>query len=130
MSLLDIYSVPINRFPANTSTLNQHWNNVDPQRSSTWFGWKWELSRRTFIDVVSTLAKQHGNNIHRITSIQRRWTKVVSTLQVGWKWKLIRRILIDVVSTLTKQRRNNIKRITFIQCRWANAVSTLMFGWK
>ena len=91
--------------PANTSTLNQRWNNVDCQNSSTLiFGWKWKLSRRTFIDVVSTLTKQRWNNVDRITSIQRRWTNVVSTLKFGWKWKLNRRIFMDVVSTLTNQR--------------------------
>ena len=72
------------------------------------FGWKWTLSRRTFIDVVSTLAKQRWNIVDRITSIQRRWTNVVSTLKFGWNWKLSRHMFIDVVSTLTKQCWNNI----------------------
>ena len=99
-------------YPANTSTLI--------------FGWKWKLSRRTFIDVVSTLTKQRWNNVDRITSIQRRWTNVVSTLKFGWKWKLSRRMFIDVVSTLKKQRWNNIDRITLIPRRWSNVVSTFI----
>ena len=52
------------------------------------FGWKWKLSRRTFLYVVSTLAKQRWNNIERITLIQCRWSNVVSTFIFGWKWKL------------------------------------------
>ena len=111
--------------PANTSTLT--FNNVV---STLIFSWKWKLSRRTFIDVVSTLAKQRWSNVDRITLIQRRWTNVVSTLKFGWNWKLSRRMFIDVVSTLTKQRWNNIERITSTQCRWPNVVSTLIFGWK
>ena len=120
----------IQNFPANTSSLNQRWN-VDRQCSSTLiFGWKWKLSWRIFIDVVSTLTKQRWNNVDRITSIQRRWTNVVSTLKFGWKWKLSRRMFIDVVSTLTKQRRNSVDRIMLIQCWWPNVVSTLILGWK
>ena len=70
--------------------------------ANTWtliFGWKWKLSRRTFIDLVSTLAKQRWNNVDRITSIQRQWTNVATRLKFGWKWKLNRRMFIDVVST-------------------------------
>ena len=84
------------------------------------FGWKWKLSRRTFIDVVSTLTKQRWNNVDRITSIQRRWTNVVSTLKFGWKWKLSQCMFIDVVSILTKQRWSNVDRVTLIQCWWPN----------
>ena len=117
---------------------NQRWINVETtltvnvhQRCSTLiFGWKWKLSRRTFTDFVSTLKKQRWNNSDRITSIQRRWTNVVSTLKFGWKWKLSQRMFIDVVSTLTKQRWNNVDRVTLIQCWWPNVVSTLILGWK
>ena len=90
------------------------------------------LSRRTFIDVVSTLAKQRWSNVYRITLIQRRWTNiVVSTLKFGWNWKLSRRMFNWKLSRrmLTKQRWNNIERITSIQCRLP-VVSTLIFGWK
>ena len=101
-------------FPAITLQTHQRWNNVDRQRSSTlMFGWKWKLSRRTFIDVVSILSKQRWNNVDGITSIQRRWTNVVSTLKFGWKWKFSRHMFMDVVSTL---------RLNF--------VSTLILGWK
>ena len=68
------------------------------------FVWKWKLSRRTFIDVVSTLAKQRHNYVDKITLIRRQWTDVVSTLKRGWKWKFSQRTFIDVVSSLTKQR--------------------------
>ena len=88
------------------------------------------LSRRTFIDVVSTLVKQRWSNVYSITMIQRRWTNVDSRLKFGWNWKLSRRTFIDVVLTLTKQRWNNIERSTSVQCRWPNVVLALIFGWK
>ena len=91
---------------ANTSTLNQRWSSTFINVVSTLiFGWKWKLSRRTFIDVVSTLTKQRWNNVDRIMSIQRRWTNIVSPLKFSWKWKLSRRMFTDVVSTLT----NNVE---------------------
>ena len=122
--LLERQTLCLSSYPANTSTLNQ--------RSSTSliFGWKWKLNRRTFIDVVSTLTKQRWNNVDRITSIQRRWTNVVSPLILGWKWKLSRRMFTDVVSTLTKQRWNSVDRVTLVQCWWPNVVSALILGWK
>ena len=122
--LLERQTLCLSSYPANTSTLNQ--------RSSTSliFGWKWKLNRRTFIEVVSTLTKQRGYNVDRITSIQRRWANVVSPLKFGWKWKLIRRMFTDVVSTLTKQRWNSVDRVTLVQCWWPNVVSALILGWK
>ena len=120
-----------------TQLTHQHWINVET-RSSTFinivstliFGWQWKLSRRAFIDVVSTLAKQRWNSVDRMTLIQRRWTNVLSTLKFGWKWKLSWRLFIQVVSTLSKQHWNNVDRITSIQCCWPSVVSTLIFGWK
>ena len=79
-----------------------------------------KLKVGTFIDVVSTLAKQLWIDVDRITLIQRQWTNVVSTSKFGWKWKLSR----------TKRRWNNVERITSIQCLWPNVVSMLIFGWK
>ena len=93
--------------PANTSTLNQRWNNVNRQRSSTKMKMKMKVQQR-------------WNNVDRITSIQGRWTNVVSTLKFGWKWKLSQRMFIDVVSTLTKQRWNYVDRVTLTQCWWPN----------
>ena len=109
-------------YPGNPSTLNQRWTLI--------FGWKWKLSRRTFVDVVSTLAKQHWSNVDSITLIQCWWTIFVSTLKFGWNWNLSRRMFIDAFSTLIKQRWNNIERITSIQCRWPNVFSTFIFCWK
>ena len=88
-----------------TQKTHQRWTNVETTLIKTFvnvvsmliFGWKCKLSRRTFIDVVSTLAKQRWNNVDRITSIQRRWTKVVSKLIFRSKWKLSRRMFVDVV---------------------------------
>ena len=55
-------SIELHRFNVDKITLFQRWN----------FRLKWKLSRRMFIDVVSTLIKQRWNNIERITLIQRR----------------------------------------------------------
>ena len=71
--------------PANTSTLI--------------FGWKWKLSRRTLIEVVSTLAKQSWSNVDRITLIQCWWLNVNSTLIFGWKRKLSQSMFISLAST-------------------------------
>ena len=55
------------------STLKQRWSSAFIDVVSTLiFGWKRKLIWRTFIDVVSTLARQLWNNVDRITSIQRR----------------------------------------------------------
>ena len=85
------------------STFKQRWSSTFINVVSTlMFGWKWKLSRCAFIDVNSTLTKQHWNNVDRITSIQSRWTNVASTLKFGRKWKLSRRMFID--KTTLKQR--------------------------
>ena len=75
--------------PVNTSTLI--------------FGWKWKLSRRTFIDNVSTLTKQHWNNIDRVTLIPCWWPSVVLTLILGWKGKSSQLMFIDVEKTALEQ---------------------------
>ena len=74
-------------FPGSTSTLI--------------FGWKWKLSRRMFIDVVSTLTKQRWNNNDRITSIQRRWPSVVLTLIAVLKFEstYVHRHCFDIEKT-------------------------------
>ena len=70
----------------------------------------WINVKTTFIVNVHSWADLHlstlferWNNVDRITSIQSRWTNVVSTLKFDWKWKLSLRIFTGVVSTLTKQ---------------------------
>ena len=79
------------------STLKKCWSSTFINVASTLiFGWKWKLSRRTFIDVVLTSTKQRWNNVDRITSIQRRWLNVVSALILGWKGKLSQRMFIGV----------------------------------
>ena len=113
------------------STLKERWSSTFINVVSTLiFGWKWKLSWRTFIDVVSVLTKQRWNNVDKITSNQRRWTTVVSTLKFGWQWKLSRRMFIDVALTLTKNRWNNVYRVTLIQYWWPNVAWTLILAWK
>ena len=101
------------------------------QRSSTLFQCWCLVENESWTDVhLSTLFQRWQNNVDRIASIQRRWTKVVPSLKFGWKWKLSRRMFVDVVSALTKQRWNNVDRVTLTQCWWPNFVSTLALGWK
>ena len=59
-----------------TSIQRRRWSNVI---SKLKFDWKWKLSRRIFIDVVSTLTKQPWINVKIITSIQCWWLNVFST---------------------------------------------------
>ena len=49
--------------------------------------------------------------VDRITSIQRQWLIVISTLVVSWKWNLSQGMFISVASTMRKQHLNN-----FINC--------------
>ena len=91
------------------STLKQRWSSTSINVVSTLiFGWKWKLSRRTFIDVVSTLAKQRWNNVDRITPIQCRWTNVVSTFKFWLKMK--------VEPTYVFRRCFNVDKTTLKQC--------------
>ena len=86
------------------STLKQRWSSTFINVVSTLiFGWKWKLSRRTFIDVVSTLTKQRWNNVNRVTLVQCWWHNVVSTLILAWKGKLSQRMFIGVEKTALKQ---------------------------
>ena len=82
---------------ANTSTLNQRWNNVDRQR---WY----LVENESWADVLlSTLTKQRWNNVDRVTLIQYWWPNVVSTLVLGWKGKLSQHMFIGVEKTALKQ---------------------------
>ena len=91
-----------------TSIQRRRWSNVI---SKLKLDWKWKLSRRIFIDVVSKLAKQPWINVKIITSIQCWWLNVFSTLIFGWKGKLSQRMFIGVASTLRKQHWNKFFNI-------------------
>ena len=82
------------------STLKQRWSstfiNVD-----IWL--KMKVGPTYIYRRVSTLAKQRWNNVDRITLIQRRWTKVASTLKFGWKGKLNQHMFIGVEKTASKK---------------------------
>ena len=72
--------------PANTSTLNQRWNNVDRQRSSTLFQRWYLVENESWADVcLSTLFQCWQNNVDRFTLIQCWWPNVVSTLKTALK---------------------------------------------
>ena len=90
---------------------HQRWNKVDRQRSSTLFQHWYLVENQIWAKVHLSTLFQRWNNVDRITSIQRRWTNVVSTLKFGWKWKLSRRMFIGIASTLSKHHLNN-----FINC--------------
>ena len=81
------------------------------------------LVHRRWVDVILSTLFQHfflpnWNNVDRITSTQRRWTNVVSTLKFGFengRWA-------DVCSSTLFQRWNNVERIvsTLFCQRWNN----------
>ena len=105
-----------------TQKTHQCWTNVETTLIKTFgnvvsmliFGGKCKLSRRTFIEVVSTLAKQRWNNLDRITLIQRRWTNVVATLKFGWKWKLSLRMFVR--DNVERIRQFNVNDPMLFQC--------------
>ena len=104
-------------------SLNQRWSNVDRQRSSTLiFGWKWKLSWRTFMDVVSTLTKQHWSIVDRITSMKRRWTNLFQ------RWNLVENESWANVclSTLFQSWQNNVET-TLKELRWFNDDDPMLF---
>ena len=106
-----------------TQQTHQRWISVKKRWSPTFinvvstliFVWKWKLSRRKFINVASTLAKQRWNNVCRTMSIQCWWTKVVSMLEFGWKRSL----------TYVYRRCFNVDKTTFKQ-RWKNYVNSIL----
>ena len=104
----------IQNFPANTSSLNQRWN-VDRQCSSTLiFGWKWKLSWRIFIDVVSTLIELLRFNVDEPTLFQR-WNLVENE---SWA---------DVcLSTLFQHWQNNVETALIELC-WFNVDDPMLF---
>ena len=59
-------------YPANTSTLNQRWNNVDRQRSSTLFQ-RWNLVENESWADVHLLTFQRCQNNVETTLIELRW---------------------------------------------------------
>ena len=67
-------SLPIkNDIPANTSTLNQRWNNIDRQRSSTLFQRWYLVENESWADVnLSTLFQRWQNNVET-TLIELHW---------------------------------------------------------
>ena len=86
------------------STLKRRWLPTFINVVSTLiFGWKWKLSWRMFIDIVSTLTKQSWNYVDRVTLIQCWWPKVISTLVLGWKGKFSQCMFIGVEKTALKQ---------------------------
>ena len=88
---------------------HQRWSSAFINVVSTLiFGWK--LSRRIFIDFVSTLTKQRWNNVNRITSIQSYNVEI-------WfeSW----------ADAYLSKLQNNIESIKTIQRRYASVVSTL-----
>ena len=62
--------------PANTSTLNRRWNNVDRQASSTLFQRWYLVENESWADVhLSTLFQRWQNNVET-TLIELRWFNV------------------------------------------------------
>ena len=102
--------------PANTSTLKQRWSSTFINVVSTLiFGWTWKLSRRTFIDVVSTLTKQRWYNYVDSTSMNQRCLNV----EIWLKMK--------VEPTYVYRRCFNVDKTTLIELRWFNVNDPMLF---
>ena len=79
--------------PANTSTLNQRWNNVDRQRSSTLFQCSYLVENESWADGhLSTLFQRWQNNNETILIELRRFNvddaMLFQRLIFGWKGKV------------------------------------------
>ena len=121
MTLLNCSFKKAPQYPANTSTLNQHWNNVDRQRSSTLFqGW-YLVENESWVDVhFSTLFRRWENNVETTSIKLRRFNVDYQTFQ---RWYLIENeSWTDVcLSTLFQRCFVNVfHRITSIQRWWFN----------
>ena len=117
--------------PANTSTLNERWNNVDRQRSSTLFQRWYLVENESWADAhLSTLFQRWQNNIETTLIELRRFN--VDETKLFQRWDLVEnKSWADVcLSTLFQRWQNNVKRIMSIQCWWPNVVWTLIFDWK
>ena len=98
---------------------------------------KVKLSRRIFMDVVSTLAKQCWNKVDRITLIQRWWTNVISTLKLTPTYVYRRWVFQswqnNAGTTLKEFRRFNVDDSMLFQRRylvekenWVNVCSSAL----
>ena len=98
------------------STLKQRWSSTFINVVSTLiFGWKWKLSRRTFIDVVSTLK----NNVETTLIELRRFN--VDEPMLFHRWNLVENeSWADVcLPTLFQRWQNNVET-ALIELHWFN----------
>ena len=92
-------------FLANTSALNQRWNNVNSQRSSTLFQRWYLVGNESWADVDSTLIKQHWKNYVHSVSV----TKCCFNVDIWFQMKvenvcssaLLRRLENSIETTLS-----------------------------
>ena len=105
--------------PANTLTLDQRWNNIDPQRSSTLFQRWYLIENESWVDIhLSTLLQRWQNNVET-TLIEIRRINVgepkfnVDAPKLFHCWYLVEKEgWVNVYSSaLRKQHRNNFVNI-------------------
>ena len=116
--------------PANTSTLNQRWNNIDPQRSSTLFQRWYLVENESWADVhLSTLFQGWQNNIGTTLTELGRFN--VDEPKLFQHWNLVENESWTgaCLATLFQRWQNNVET-ALIELRWFNVVSTLILGWK
>ena len=100
-------------FPANTSTLNQHWNNVGRQSLLTLFQ-HWSLvENESWADVhLSTLFQRWQNNVQTTSTALRQF-------KVNEIWNLVENeSWTDVFLSTLFQRRQNICSMSITQYRF------------
>ena len=114
-------------FPANTSTLNRCWNNVDRQRSSTLFQRWYLVENESWADVhLSTLFQRWQNNVETTLIELRRFN--VDEPMLFQRWNLVENeSWADVcLSTLFQRWQNNVET-TLIELRWFNVDDPMLF---
>ena len=114
----------LNHFPANASTLNQRWNNVDHQRSSTLFQRWYLVENESWADVhLSTLFQRCQNNVQ--TTLTRRFN--VDEPKLFQRWNLVENeSWADVCLSSLFQRWQNVEK-TLKELRRFNVDDQMLF---
>ena len=114
-------------FPANTSTLNRCWNNLDRQRSSTLFQRWYLVVDESWADVHLSTLFQHWQNHVETTLIELRQFNVDEPTLIQ-HWNLVENESWANVclSTLFQRWQNNVET-TLIELRWFNVDDPMLF---
>ena len=114
-------------FPANTSTLNRCWNNVDRQRSSTLFQRWYLVVNESWAEIhLSTLFQHWQNNVETTLIELRQFNVDEPTLIKHWNLVENESWANVCLSTLFQRWQNNVET-TLIELRWFNVDDPMLF---